>query len=409
MLTKKKKGKALDSFSDCANCGSSEGSISGILVHKFCSRCQLTYYCSKKCQKNHWKEHKKVCIPLESRHVSQQLKLEKRSPTRDICCICLEEMTEKTLKLECGHIFHRNCIQELREKGVQQLCPLCRVKLPDSPEKMFSDGYLLFFQLAKSVNNQDRKDKIAEIIKLWEAAASNGHLHAQHNLGIFYYHGNEIPKNNSKAFNWFLKAANQGFLISQYHLGFMYQKGEGVSQSLSMALRWYHKSAEQGYTPSYNQIGGIYNTGPKSIQNYDLALQWYRKGAQKHIPESQYNLGNMYLHGKSVDKNITEAGKWYLRAAKQGHSHAQFYLGLMFQNGEGVPQNDSQAVRWIQQAAEQGLPEAQNHLGVMYITGTYVSFNQKKALEYLNRARKQGFQEAEDNLIKIMGTILEDK
>lgn len=29
-----------------------------------CGRCEITRYCSKECQKNHWKEHKKFCCKL---------------------------------------------------------------------------------------------------------------------------------------------------------------------------------------------------------------------------------------------------------------------------------------------------------------------------------------------------------
>ena len=32
---------------------------------KLCSRCKTSLYCSAACQKVHWKEHKKTCVPLE--------------------------------------------------------------------------------------------------------------------------------------------------------------------------------------------------------------------------------------------------------------------------------------------------------------------------------------------------------
>ena len=31
---------------------------------KKCSICLSVYYCRRECQKNHWKEHKTVCVPI---------------------------------------------------------------------------------------------------------------------------------------------------------------------------------------------------------------------------------------------------------------------------------------------------------------------------------------------------------
>ncbi len=44
-------------FPTCAHCEAVE------MATKFqiCGRCKITFYCSRKCQKTHWKEHKKVC------------------------------------------------------------------------------------------------------------------------------------------------------------------------------------------------------------------------------------------------------------------------------------------------------------------------------------------------------------
>ena len=50
---KKKKGgaAATPALKDCANCGAPEGTVPGCPVHKPCSRCKITYYCSVRCQK----------------------------------------------------------------------------------------------------------------------------------------------------------------------------------------------------------------------------------------------------------------------------------------------------------------------------------------------------------------------
>lgn len=39
----------------CAYCNKSDTKLLR------CGRCKTTYYCSKECQKPHWKKHKKVC------------------------------------------------------------------------------------------------------------------------------------------------------------------------------------------------------------------------------------------------------------------------------------------------------------------------------------------------------------
>ena len=49
----------------CSGCGHARR-----LQEKFraCSRCNVTRYCSKECQKKHWKEgHKKECVAKEER------------------------------------------------------------------------------------------------------------------------------------------------------------------------------------------------------------------------------------------------------------------------------------------------------------------------------------------------------
>lgn len=42
----------------CASCG--KAADSGVTL-KRCAKCQTTQYCSRDCQKAHWKDHKKVC------------------------------------------------------------------------------------------------------------------------------------------------------------------------------------------------------------------------------------------------------------------------------------------------------------------------------------------------------------
>lgn len=44
------------------------------------------------------------------------------------CCICLEEMRDKTKPEECRHVFCRTCITAWT-KTFSNLCPLCKVEI----------------------------------------------------------------------------------------------------------------------------------------------------------------------------------------------------------------------------------------------------------------------------------------
>jgi len=54
----------LASTCDCPDCGKEPAAAAaGAVALKVCSRCKLTSYCSKECQRKHWKEHKTNCPP----------------------------------------------------------------------------------------------------------------------------------------------------------------------------------------------------------------------------------------------------------------------------------------------------------------------------------------------------------
>ena len=46
----------------CGGCKNMEKDVQ----YKVCNRCKSVYYCSRKCQKKHWKNHKKECRSLKA-------------------------------------------------------------------------------------------------------------------------------------------------------------------------------------------------------------------------------------------------------------------------------------------------------------------------------------------------------
>lgn len=90
----------------CGTCGVEERL-------SMCGNCNRQQYCSKKCQKKDWKDHKKTCLLPE-------------------CPICFELIDKvNSLTTECGHTFHTSCIMKnVARNGFS--CPYCRTIMAES-------------------------------------------------------------------------------------------------------------------------------------------------------------------------------------------------------------------------------------------------------------------------------------
>jgi hypothetical protein len=108
----KAKSKALE-LNECLYCMASGSSM--------CGGCGLASYCSRECQKAHWKDHKSRCILIEDRKASR-LEPQETSTLTNECSICCEKIKSQTqCKLQCGHYFHAKCVEILRDMVIHVL------------------------------------------------------------------------------------------------------------------------------------------------------------------------------------------------------------------------------------------------------------------------------------------------
>ena len=115
---KKKATAALCSIRCCAACGAPEGSLPGVLQHKPCGKCKITFYCGTECQKKHWPMHKKHCKTPEERSVAKAqaeaaaaaASSSGAAEERDFdneCAICFDDLSDSTSPvMPCSHRFH---------------------------------------------------------------------------------------------------------------------------------------------------------------------------------------------------------------------------------------------------------------------------------------------------------------
>lgn len=105
-----------------------------------------------------------------------------------------------------------------------------------TPEELMSQGY------------QYNKDgNYAKAIECYMKASEKGRGDASSKIGVMYWLGDGVKKNEKKAAEWFKKGAEQGDSSAQDKLGFCYENGFGVEKDVDKAIYWYQKAAEQGH------------------------------------------------------------------------------------------------------------------------------------------------------------------
>ena len=262
-----------------------------------------------------------------------------------------------------------------------------------------------------------------EQFKWYLKAAQLGHAEAQAELGLCYYIGSGVEKNENEAAKWYLKAAEQGNPKAQVNLAHFYQYGiGGLEESESKSAEWVRKAAEQGYPEGQWKLGCHYHQGKGVDKNLEMAVYWYRKGAEQGDELCRQYLAECYQKGEGVQKNINEALKWYKAilydkgytssytvekllsqhysgAAQRGDAEAQFIMGC-------IQKFDTEnRIRWFLPAAKQGHIEAQYRLGQAYVNDR----DYEEAKKWLLKAAEKGHTNAQYELAGLLGLTVEQK
>lgn len=191
-----------------------------------------------------------------------------------------------------------------------------------------------------------------------EAAEKIGNSYAQYKLGLMYWCGTGVPKDETAAIAWVRKAAEQGNSKAQDCLGFWYFDGRGLPQDFIEAYKWFKMAAGQGEVASQYYLGKMYHNGLGVGKDEAEAFKWFRiLAVGNHIP-AQYALGMMYYNGEGIERSYTEAAKWFAKSANGGEVDAQYMLGVLYENGDGVSEDIEKALFWYQKAAARGNEDA---------------------------------------------------
>ena len=284
----------------CASCG--KAAVDNVNKLKMCTACKLVKYCSVECQKNHRKQHKKVCRKRAAEIRDDQLFTQPDGSYHGecpICCLPLPLDVKKSkvnsccCKFICKGCSYANQKREI-EQGLDQRCPYCREPVPKTDEgvdqnfkkRAKANDPVALCQMGKYCNlEEDYEGGIQYFTK----AAVLGYADAHHNLSGMYNEGLGVERDMKKAVHHWEEAAIGGHPNARIALGIH----ELRSLRIERAMKHYIIAANLGNDDALERVKEGFMKGLVSKEDYEAALRGHQaavdatKSEQRDAAENQ--------------------------------------------------------------------------------------------------------------------------
>jgi hypothetical protein len=145
--------------------------------------------------------------------------------------------------------------------------------------------------------------------KLWEQfaliqEANSGNVEAQHELGLRYLTGHDVPADTLKGAYWIKKAAEQKFPPAEFNYGILLINGWGVEWDPYKAFQYFYLAASQDMAAAEYVIGLIYTDDLIIKRNMAEAYKWVKKAANDNLPQAKESLAKLMRFAPAVNDSI---------------------------------------------------------------------------------------------------------
>ncbi|CRF47873.1 TETRATRICOPEPTIDE REPEAT FAMILY PROTEIN [Helicobacter heilmannii] len=142
-----------------------------------------------------------------------------------------------------------------------------------------------------------------------------------------YATGRGVPKDLTKAREYYKKASDAGIAQGSYLLGTMFLKGEGGPKDPDKATEYFRVASKGGYARASLILGEEYATGEGDVpKDYDKAREYLEeaiKTEDKEVAgEASWNLGLIYYKGYGVLVDKNKAAAYVKKSCDLGYERA---------------------------------------------------------------------------------------
>lgn len=140
-----------------------------------------------------------------------------------------------------------------------------------------SASFLLLLLFCSSHYGQAASAPKCELQELAIAAAL-GDAEAQHDLGVVFHRGEDLPRDLAKAAAMWRMAADRGSIAALNNLGHLTYYGRGIKQDHAEGVRLWRLAAEKRHAESQIHLSIAYTDGKYLPRDYVEAYAWAKSG-----------------------------------------------------------------------------------------------------------------------------------
>lgn len=244
-------------------------------------------------------------------------------------------------------------LKKAAEKDISEAFVLLgKSLLTRAAEKGISEAYVL---LGKTEIASDKPD---EAVEFFRKAADLGDPEGLLWMGGFHVKGfGEVPKNETKAVEFWMASAERGYAEAFNVLGWAFHDGIGVPADLKRAIEYWRQGHESGNTDSSLMLAELYESGAGDLDaDKGKALELYQSAADRGNGWALLEVSRAYRSGFGGLKIDEAKSLEFLRkAAEKGVASAMIELAKAYAEGDlGLEVDERTAADWYKKAKSSG-------------------------------------------------------
>ncbi len=183
-------------------------------------------------------------------------------------------------------------------------------------------------------------------LDLIQKAAKHGSGEAYTVLGKCYYFGDDVNKDDDKAYDNYKKAYKLRDAEGAFLYAFKFIEGRGIEKDILKGIEIWKDAAEYGSADAANNLYCYYYgiAYESSLKDLDLSRKYLIKAANLNSSEACTNIGKHYYFGSDLfQKNEVQSFIYYKKAADMGDIDACRVVASFYEKGIGTSKDPQKA------------------------------------------------------------------